>query len=83
MARMAAGFTNATLSPLHGAVIGAVAYMSPEQSRGQPSDQRADIFAFGAMLYEMLCGRRPFAGGSTTRASGAQGISGTVSMESS
>src|SRR5262249_37735694 len=37
-----------------------VGYMSPEQVRGQESDYRADFFAFGAILYEMLCGQRAF-----------------------
>jgi tetratricopeptide (TPR) repeat protein len=39
--------------------------MSPEQIRGLPADRRADIFAFGVALYEMLSGRRPFAGSTT------------------
>src|SRR5947208_16282851 len=43
-------------------MLGKVAYMSPEQVRGLPADIRSDIFAFGGMLYEMLLGRRPFAG---------------------
>jgi len=43
-----------------GAVMGTVGYMSPEQVRGKPADHRADIFAFGAMLYEMLTGKRAF-----------------------
>ncbi|MEE8277628.1 MAG: serine/threonine-protein kinase [Thermoanaerobaculia bacterium] len=45
-----------------GAVMGSLAYMSPEQARGQRVDKRADIWAFGAIMYEMLSGRRPFAG---------------------
>ncbi len=46
----------------HGAVIGTVAYMSPEQLRAMPVDHRSDIFTFGAILYEMLTGRRAFRG---------------------
>ena len=43
-----------------GLVMGTVGYMSPEQVRGQSADYRADIFAFGAILYEMLTGKRAF-----------------------
>jgi eukaryotic-like serine/threonine-protein kinase len=46
----------------HGAVIGTVAYMSPEQLRAKPVDHRSDIFTFGAILYEMLGGQRAFRG---------------------
>jgi hypothetical protein len=47
-----------------GVVIGTVGYMSPEQVRGQETDHRSDIFAFGVILYEMLSGQRAFRGAS-------------------
>ena len=49
-----------SLSTEPGRVMGSVGYMAPEQVRGQPVDPRTDIFAFGAVLYEMLTGKRAF-----------------------
>src|SRR2546421_11899330 len=47
-----------------GTVMGTMGYMSPEQLKGRPADHRSDIFSFGAILYEMLSGKRAFRGDS-------------------
>ena len=68
-----------TQSPTHldpamthaGIILGTAAYMSPEQARENPVDKRADIWAFGAVLFEMLTGRRAFDGEDMTDVLGA------------
>ena len=49
-----------------GVILGTAAYMSPEQAKGKPVDKKADIFAFGAVLYELLTGKRAFEGETIT-----------------
>jgi Tol biopolymer transport system component len=60
----AAGQTNLPTAPANtepgGVVMGTLGYMSPEQVKGKPTDQRSDLFSFGAILYEMLSGSRAF-----------------------
>jgi hypothetical protein len=54
-----------------GAVLGTISYMAPEQAMGQKADARADVWAFGVVLYQMLTGRSPFSGGSVAETFGA------------
>ncbi len=56
------GVPTATAATEPGVALGTIGYMSPEQVRGLPVDSRSDIFSFGAILYELLTGRRAFRG---------------------
>lgn len=55
--------TSASLTTNDGRIIsGTPYYMSPEQAKGQPTDERTDLYALGIMLYQMLCGEKPYVG---------------------
>ncbi len=68
IARSTDAGTFATAATAAGAIIGTIAYMAPEQASGRAVDQRADIYALGLILYEMLVGRRASSGGETALA---------------
>jgi serine/threonine protein kinase/Tol biopolymer transport system component len=58
-------FTSPAMTGL-GVILGTASYMAPEQARGKSVDRRADIWAFGCVVYEMLSGRQPFGGDTVT-----------------
>jgi Tol biopolymer transport system component len=70
-APVAASLSTMTAITVPGAIVGTLGYMSPEQLRAQPVDHRTDIFAFGAIFYEMLSGQRAFRGSTAADALGA------------
>ena len=76
--------TSSDVTPMTaaGAVMGTLQYMAPEQIEGRTAGARTDIFAFGALLYEMLTGRRAFEGGSSPAVMAAILLADAPSLES-
>ena len=62
---------------MRGMILGTAAYMAPEQAKGKPVDKRADIWAFGCVLYEMVAGRRAFAGDDVSDDAGGRPVEGS------
>lgn len=57
-----AKLASSSLQTMNGAIIGSPSTMSPEQARGEPADERSDVYSLGAVMYQMLLGRPPFEG---------------------
>lgn len=72
-------FTSPALTRM-GLIIGTAAYMAPEQAKGKPVDRRADVWAFGCLLFEMLTGRRAFPGEATVLAVASLGVIGAAAL---